>query len=70
MPLNFYKIRRLVHFDDMEWHENELVSNFSKKNEWHVSNRPYILLLIDGQNFLCWFFRVFILHPNFLNKYA
>jgi hypothetical protein len=30
MPLNFYKIGRLVHFDAMEWHENELVSNFSK----------------------------------------
>jgi hypothetical protein len=30
MPLYFCKIRWLVHFDAMEWHENELVSNFSK----------------------------------------
>ena len=37
MPLNFYKIGRPVHFDAMEWHENELVSNFSKL-EWHISN--------------------------------
>jgi hypothetical protein len=41
MTLNFYKIRRLVHFDAMEWHGNELVSIFFlQKFEWHVSNRP------------------------------
>jgi hypothetical protein len=37
MPLYFCKIRWLVHFDAMEWHENELASNFSKL-EWHISN--------------------------------
>jgi hypothetical protein len=39
-PLNFYKIRRLVHFDDMEWHENELVSIFSKKMSGMFASDP------------------------------
>jgi hypothetical protein len=38
MPLDFYKITRVVHFDVMEWHESELVSTFFQKIEWHVSN--------------------------------
>jgi hypothetical protein len=31
MPFDFYKITRVVHFDAVEWHENELVSTFFKK---------------------------------------
>jgi hypothetical protein len=39
MPLNFYKIRRVVHFDAMEWHENELVfKNFKKLSGMFPTN--------------------------------
>jgi hypothetical protein len=62
MPLNFYKIGRPVHFDAMEWHENELVSIFFKilSGMFPTDPKKNVCFVIVMKRFNTYYFNVIL----------